>query len=109
MAAVDSSMDFSFADASVDSSFDMENFDPQKKAPKGGKAGAKKAAAKPAAKKAAKGGKTIEETYQKKTQLEHILLRPDTYIGSTESVTQPMFVLDAATNRIVQKDVAYTP
>jgi DNA topoisomerase II len=30
---------------------------------------------------AAKGGtkKTIEEMYQKKTQLEHILLRPDTY------------------------------
>jgi DNA topoisomerase II len=27
----------------------------------------------------AKGGKTIEQTYQKKTQLEHILLRPDTY------------------------------
>lgn len=23
--------------------------------------------------------KTVEETYQKKTQLEHILLRPDTY------------------------------
>jgi hypothetical protein len=23
--------------------------------------------------------KTIEQTYQKKTQLEHILLRPDTY------------------------------
>ena len=34
------------------------------------------------AKKAAKGGKkgrTIEEMYQKKSQLEHILLRPDTY------------------------------
>ena len=26
-----------------------------------------------------KGTKTIEETYTKKTQLEHILLRPDTY------------------------------
>lgn len=26
-----------------------------------------------------KGAKTIEQTYQKKTQLEHILLRPDTY------------------------------
>jgi DNA topoisomerase-2 len=25
------------------------------------------------------GGKTIEETYTKKSQLEHILLRPDTY------------------------------
>ena len=33
------------------------------------------------------GGKTtkkvaIEDIYQKKTQLEHILLRPDTYVGS---------------------------
>lgn len=27
--------------------------------------------------------KTIEQTYQKKTPLEHILLRPDTYVGST--------------------------
>lgn len=27
---------------------------------------------------------TIEKMYQKKTQLEHILLRPDTYIGSVE-------------------------
>ena len=26
----------------------------------------------------------IEDIYQKKSQLEHILLRPDTYIGSTE-------------------------
>lgn len=31
---------------------------------------------------------SIERIYQKKTQLEHILLRPDTYIGSVESVTQ---------------------
>ncbi len=29
----------------------------------------------------ASGKKTIEQTYQKKSQLEHILLRPDTYIG----------------------------
>lgn len=27
---------------------------------------------------------SIEEIYQKKSQLEHILLRPDTYIGSIE-------------------------
>lgn len=25
------------------------------------------------------GGQTVEQRYQKKTQLEHILLRPDTY------------------------------
>jgi DNA topoisomerase-2 len=32
--------------------------------------------------------KTVEQIYQKKTQLEHILLRPDTYIGSIEHDTQ---------------------
>ncbi|XP_047614171.1 DNA topoisomerase 2-alpha [Phacochoerus africanus] len=37
---------------------------------------------------------SIERIYQKKTQLEHILLRPDTYIGSVESVTQQMWVYD---------------
>ena len=31
---------------------------------------------------------SVERIYQKKTQLEHILLRPDTYIGSVENVTQ---------------------
>ena len=31
---------------------------------------------------------SVERIYQKKSQLEHILLRPDTYIGSVESVTQ---------------------
>ena len=30
----------------------------------------------------------IEHVYQKKTQLEHILLRPDTYIGSVEFCTK---------------------
>lgn len=36
---------------------------------------------------------SVERVYQKKTQLEHILLRPDTYIGSVEPVTQvgPVF------------------
>lgn len=31
---------------------------------------------------------SVERVYQKKTQLEHILLRPDTYIGSVEPLTQ---------------------
>ena len=37
------------------------------------------------------GGKkrmSVERLYQKKSQLEHILLRPDTYIGSVETLTQ---------------------
>ena len=31
---------------------------------------------------------SVERIYQKKTQLEHILLRPDSYIGSVEKLTQ---------------------
>ncbi|XP_040819606.1 DNA topoisomerase 2-beta isoform X5 [Ochotona curzoniae] len=37
---------------------------------------------------------SVERIYQKKTQLEHILLRPDTYIGSVEPLTQLMWVYD---------------
>ena len=61
----------------------------------------------PKAKK--KGAKTIEQTYQKTTPLEHILLRPDTYVGSIEQSTQPMWVLDAKTKRIVKKQTTYVP
>lgn len=31
---------------------------------------------------------SVERIYQKKSQLEHILLRPDTYVISVEAVTQ---------------------
>jgi len=53
--------------------------------------------------------KTVEETYQKKSQLEHILLRPDTYIGSVEPLTEPMFIYDEDQNAIVNKTITYTP
>jgi len=56
-----------------------------------------------------KGGKTVEQMYQKKSQLEHILLRPDTYIGSVEPLTQSMYVLNTETKRIVQREITYTP
>ena len=59
-----------------------------------------------------KGGKktkTIEETYQKKSQLEHILLRPDTYIGSTEPLETQMFIYDDVQHAIVNKTITYTP
>eukprot|EP00752_Nemacystus_decipiens_P012396 g10983.t1 len=55
------------------------------------------------------GGQTVEQRYQKKTQLEHILLRPDTYIGSTEKTTQDMWVFDDASEAIVRRQVAYVP
>ncbi|CAA3012625.1 DNA topoisomerase 2 [Olea europaea subsp. europaea] len=52
-------------------------------------------------------GKTIEQTYQKKTQLEHILLRPDTYIGSIEKHSQTLWVYED--NQMVQKPISYVP
>ena len=39
---------------------------------------------------------SVERLYQKKSQKEHILLRPDTYIGSTERREEEMWVLDVA-------------
>ena len=52
---------------------------------------------------------SVERIYQKKTQLEHILLRPDTYIGSVEDVTQPMWVYDDIQDAIVQRQIKFVP
>ena len=52
-------------------------------------------------------GKAIEDIYQKKTQLEHILLRPDTYIGSTEKQQQTLWVHDG--ERLAYRTVSYAP
>lgn len=58
--------------------------------------------------------------YQKKSQLEHILLRPDTYIGSVERITDTMWVCEKrtpeegqeaspASYKLVQKEISYVP
>ncbi|XP_018567755.1 DNA topoisomerase 2 [Anoplophora glabripennis] len=52
---------------------------------------------------------TIEKTYQKKSQLEHILLRPDSYIGSVEKVTELMWVYDSDKEIMLQKQIEYVP
>ncbi|XP_011191143.2 DNA topoisomerase 2 isoform X1 [Zeugodacus cucurbitae] len=54
-------------------------------------------------------GTSIEKMYQKKSQLEHILLRPDTYIGSVEHVTETMWVYNEEKNRMIQRQVTYVP
>ncbi|XP_008329793.1 DNA topoisomerase 2-beta isoform X3 [Cynoglossus semilaevis] len=51
---------------------------------------------------------SVERVYQKKTQLEHILLRPDTYIGSVEPVTQLMWVYDEDIG-MNQREITYVP
>ncbi|CAE8705663.1 unnamed protein product [Polarella glacialis] len=56
-----------------------------------------------------RGGKTIEQIYQKKTQLEHILLRPDTYVGSIEHQLQEMWIFDEAKGQMVHRKIDYVP
>ncbi|PNF31624.1 DNA topoisomerase 2 [Cryptotermes secundus] len=52
---------------------------------------------------------TVEKIYQKKSQLEHILLRPDTYIGSVEPVVETMWLYDEEQDAMVQKEISYVP
>ena len=51
----------------------------------------------------------IEKVYQKKSQLEHILLRPDTYIGSVEKCTETMWVYDFEKQCMVERTITFVP
>jgi DNA topoisomerase-2 len=51
--------------------------------------------------------KTIEEIYKRKSQLEHILLRPDTYIGSVEEERKEMWIFE--NEKIVKKEISFVP
>jgi len=53
--------------------------------------------------------KTVEQIYQKKTQLEHILLRPDTYVGSVEQQKQHLWVFDTEDKQMVYREITYVP
>jgi len=59
--------------------------------------------------KAANKRLSVERIYQKKSQLEHVLLRPDTYIGSVEFVTQSMWVYDTELQKLVNREISYVP
>ncbi|KAH0362904.1 hypothetical protein KCU84_g6439, partial [Aureobasidium melanogenum] len=102
---------------------------PKKAAPK--KAPAKKAAAKPLQEidnesfaaegaemdasdndkmvqpKPKKGSATSQ--YQKLTQLEHIIKRPDTYIGSVERLEKQMWVYNSENEAIESREISYVP
>lgn len=51
----------------------------------------------------------LAEQYQQKTDKEHILDNPDTYIGSIENVDSMMWIYDNDTNKIVYRDIEYIP
>jgi DNA topoisomerase II len=53
--------------------------------------------------------KTIEETYKKMTQREHVLHRSGMYIGSINKTIEEMWVFDDTTNLMKKKMVEFTP
>lgn len=53
--------------------------------------------------------KKIEDKYQKKTQIEHILLRPDSYIGSSDEEKEKLWVYQQSENKLVYKEILYVP
>lgn len=52
---------------------------------------------------------TLSKQYQRKTDREHILDNPDTYIGSVEHVDAALYVFDESVGRIVLKTIDYIP
>ncbi|QSZ33541.1 hypothetical protein DSL72_005109 [Monilinia vaccinii-corymbosi] len=53
--------------------------------------------------------KTSTEQYQKLTQLEHILKRPDTYIGSVEKTDTTMWVFNSENKEMELRKVTFVP
>jgi DNA topoisomerase II len=51
----------------------------------------------------------LAKQYQQKTDKQHILDNPDTYIGSVENVDASMWVYDDNTNKIVLREIEYIP
>jgi DNA gyrase/topoisomerase IV subunit B len=53
--------------------------------------------------------KSIEETYKKLTQREHVLQRGGMYLGSTEKITRETYVYDPEIQEVSLKVVEYNP
>lgn len=53
--------------------------------------------------------KSLAQQYQKKTDKQHILDNPDTYIGSVENVNQDMHIYDSENKSIILKSMDVIP
>lgn len=53
--------------------------------------------------------KSEAEKYDKKTPREHVLLRPDTYVGNTEPTSEDMWIYSSKDNCMVKQLITYTP
>merc|ERR1740129_1799407 len=55
------------------------------------------------------GGSRGSRSTQKKTPIEHILLRPDTYVGSVEKQEDTVWVWNGEIGKMEQQDISYVP
>ena len=51
----------------------------------------------------------LSNKYQQKTDKQHILDNPDTYIGSVEQIDSDLWILNNEETRIVEKNISYIP
>lgn len=53
--------------------------------------------------------KSVEEIYKKMTQLEHVIARPDTYVGSVQFQSEKMWVWSEEQEMMVNKQINFVP
>ncbi|CAJ0760096.1 9104_t:CDS:10, partial [Entrophospora sp. SA101] len=53
--------------------------------------------------------KTIEETYVKLMPLQHVLKRPDTYVGSIVDITEKQWIYNLEEDKLEHKEINYVP
>jgi len=51
----------------------------------------------------------LTNKYQQKTDKQHILDNPDTYIGSVEEVDSDLWIINDDNNKIIEKNIKYIP
>ena len=51
----------------------------------------------------------LSKKYQKKSDKEHVLDNPDTYIGSIEKISSNVHIYDEETHKIIEKQISYIP
>jgi len=51
----------------------------------------------------------LKKKYQKKSDKQHVLDNPDTYIGSIENIVNNSYIYDNNSNRIIQKNIEFIP
>ena len=58
---------------------------------------------------ASKENQNLSDKYQQKTDKQHILDNPDTYIGSVEKVDSDVWLLNDDDSKIIEKNISYIP